>query len=362
MPDLSDPAGTPSRKHRVRGGHGLWLAVLVLLLLGLIHLASGKVDPARFFAPANLWTKLGLPILRSLVYISLGLLAGQMIESLGWTARLGRLARPILDWARLPDSAGAAFTAAFISGVLANTLLLTGWREGRLDKRGLYLANLLCNSLPVFFLHLPTTLFIALSLTGRAGLLYLAVMFLAASIRLLGVTAVSRAVMPPGPTRRDSEAPPRRSWKEVWAETWPKFIARLKRLAAIIVPVYAVVALLVEMGFFAWLRRALTGWVAAPFLPVEAMGLIVFAVMAEFTSGFAAAGALLESGALTVKEVVLTLLLGNVVATPIRALRHQMPQYMGIYSPAVGLKIILLNQSVRVASVVLAALLFTSLY
>jgi len=95
---------------------------------------------------------------------------------------------------------------------------------------------------------------------------------------------------------------------------------------------------------------------------MEAMSVVIFAVVAEFTSGFAAAGALLQAGSLGFKEIVLALLIGNVVATPVRALRHQLPHYMGIYSPGLGSQLLALGQGVRVLSVLLVTVLFAWWY
>jgi hypothetical protein len=63
---------------------------------------------------------------------------------------------------------------------------------------------------------------------------------------------------------------------------------------------------------------------------------------------------LLQSGALGAKEVVLALLVGNVVATPIRVLRHQWPHYMGVFSPALGTQLLFMGQFTRVISILLA--------
>lgn len=333
-----------------------WL-VLAVVIVGAFWLGA-EPGLSKFFQPRHIWSRLAEPLLRSLVYISLGLLAGQVIESLGWTNRLGRLVWPLIRWARLPGPAGTAFIAAFVSGVLANSILFTSWQEGRLTRRGLIMGNLLGNSLPMFLLHLPTTLFIALSLTGQAGALYMTLMFTASLLRLLGVGLISRLIMPQCAVCELDEPPARRPWREVWAETWPKFRVRLWRLIVIIVPVYTAVALLAEMGLFTWMRDASARWISGSFLPVESMGLIAFAVMAEFTTGFAAAGALLQAGAMSVKHITLALLIGNIVATPVRALRHQLPQYMGIYTPALGLEVMILTQVVRVISVVLVTLGF----
>ena len=129
-------------------------------------------------------------------------------------------------------------------------------------------------------------------------------------------------------------------------------------MLVIIVPVYVVVFLLARGGFFAWLSHALAGWVSSRSLPVEAMSVVVLAVAAEFTSGFAAAGALLQSGGLDSKEVVVALLIGNMVATPVRALRHQLPHYLGIYSPRTGAWLLAVGQGVRVASVLVVTVLY----
>lgn len=352
---------TGKKHHRKHAGPGLWILVSIILLIGLTYLAASKTDLSEFFSLNNMWNKVGKPILRTTIFISIGLLAGQLIESLGWTARLGRLVWPLLNWARLPAPAGAAFTSSFISGVLANSILFTSWQEGKLSKRGLILANLLCNSLPVYVLHMPTTLFIALSLTGKAGVLYMVMMFAAALLRFIGAAAVSRLIMPECDACSLGEVEPKRPFREIWSETWPKFKQRLVRLIIVIVPVYLAVVLLAESGFFQWMRTAMAGWITTTIIPVEAMSLVIFSLVAEFTSGFAAAGALIQSAALTTKQAVLALLIGNVVATPVRALRHQAPQYMGIYTPAFGIQIILINQSVRVVSVVLVIIGLTLL-
>jgi hypothetical protein len=102
----------------------------------------------------------------------------------------------------------------------------------------------------------------------------------------------------------------------------------------------------------------MAGWVSSTVMPLEAMSVVVFSVMAEFTGGFAAAGALLESGALSMKMVVVALLIGNVIATPVRALRHQLPHYLGIYSLSMGVTLLVISQCVRVMAVLLVTSAF----
>jgi hypothetical protein len=356
----SDKGRPHKRKNGL--GAGLWLFMAVLIIAAAVYLGQSQEKMLELLTLGNLWTKVGSPVIRTTVFISFGLLAGQLIESLGWTTRLGKLVWPLIRWARLPGSVGSSFTAAFVSGVLANTILYTGWQEGRLTKRGLVLGNLLNSSIPAYVLHMPTTMVVIISLTGQAGLLYVVLTFTAAWLRLALVAGVSRSIMPPCEACVLEPGPAGRSLKEVWRETWPKFKVRLRRLILIIVPVYLVVVVVAESGFFTWLRDVLTAWVTISFIPVESMSVVVFSVVAEFTSGFAAAGALLQAGTLSVKEVVLALLIGNIIATPVRTLRHQLPHYMGIFTPGLGMELLVVSQTVRVLSILVVGAFFVALY
>lgn len=356
----------PGRRHgagrKNGGGKGLWMALGVLVLAGALYLILTPALPPGLGRPGLWWDKLILPLVKTLVFIAAGLLLGQVIEGLGWTARLGLVVWPLVRQARLPQEAGAAFSAAFASGVVANTLLYTAWQEGRLNKRQLVLANLLNASLPAFFLHLPTTFFVVYALLSQVALIYFGLTLLAALLRCLGVVVLSRLILPPCPPLAGQSTAGAKPWREVWRETWPKFLGRLKRLLVIILPVYLAIFVLAQGGFFTWLGQTLAGWVSSRVLPAEAVSVVVFAVVAEFTSGFAAAGALLQAGSLGIKEVVIALLIGNVVATPVRALRHQLPHYMGIYSPGLGTQLLVMGQGARVLSVVLVTLLFAWWY
>ena len=56
--------------------------------------------------------------------------------------------------------------------------------------------------------------------------------------------------------------------------------------------------------------------------------------------------------------IFLALLIGNVTAFPIRALRHQLPHYMGIYTPRMGTQLLLMGQGLRVLSILLVGFVY----
>jgi hypothetical protein len=335
------------------------LAVLLSLAFLVFFFASPTIS-SSFGDPSFWWKRLGKPLLRMTFLISLGLFVGQIIEATGWTGRLSTLVRPLMRWGHLSDSSGASFTTAFVSGTAAQAMLVTFEEEGKLSRKEVVLTSLL-NGLPAYFLHLPTTFFIILPLAGVAGLLYLILTLAAALLRTVGLVTYSRLTLSPRSLEMVAGKREGQTWKSILQDTWKKFLRRLQRIMLLVVPVYLVVMIVSQLGFFSWLRLKLAGGITSAVVPLESMSVVIFSLVAEFTSGFAAAGALLDAGTLSVRETVIALLLGNVVATPVRALRHQLPYYMGIFRPKLGILLIALGQTLRVISVIIVGVAYVLL-
>jgi hypothetical protein len=327
-------------------------ALMVSLALSAVMLLVGVYGLAAFDWPTAV-RRLLMPLLRMLAFILVGLAAGQIIETLGWTRNLAILARPLFNFSRLGDRCGAAFTAAFFSGVAANAMLVEHYREGRIRRSQLFLTNFI-NQLPAFFLHLPTTFFIVVPLTKTAGLLYFLLTFLAALLRTLLLAVCGRLFLPPlaadrtpATTASDQQARAKPGLLTVIRQKLPR---RMLMIAIYVVPIYIAVFILNRLGVFAFAREGLARFVVTAAVPVESLSVVILSFVAEFTSGFAAAGALLDAGVLNVKQTVLALLMGNVLASPIRALRHQLPHYMGIFEPKMGTQLLIAGQALRISS------------
>ena len=315
------------------------------------------------------FSRLVVPLLRLMIFIAIGLLIGQIIEATGWTKTLAVLARPLFRFGNLGNHCSAAFTTAFFSGVAANAMLLDFYKEERITRGQLFLSNF-TNQLPAFFLHLPTTFFIVIPLTGLAGALYFLITFIAVVFRTMLILIFGRFWLPqpkpdnvrPEPDRaKEIQASPRKTEfnkKQIWDRLKSRLPGRISRITAYVVPIYTLVFVLNSLGLFTWLREVMAGYVVTTFMPMESLSVVILSFAAEFTSGFAAAGALLDAGVLTVKQTVLALLIGNVLAFPIRALRHQLPRYIGIFSPKMGTQLLLMGQGLRVTSIIMMGVLY----
>ncbi|WP_051328211.1 hypothetical protein [Desulfatirhabdium butyrativorans] len=340
-----------------------WRSIAVSITVSILLLTATHIwiHPV---GSAYLIHRLGKSLLRMIGMIAAGLLIGQWIESSGWTSRLAIVTRPFFRFGRLGPHLGASFMAAFVSGVTANSLLLTYYEEGKIGRKDVFLGNLM-NQFPAFFLHLPSTFFMVSALTRWAGMLYFALTFLAALLRttalVIGHRLFAKSALDADWQTAADERQTGREWKTQWKGVWTKALRRLTAVVVLVIPIYILVDMMQALKLFDTARDALAHLTVHHFVPVESLSIVVLSFVAEFTSGFAAAGALMGSGLLTVKQTVLALLLGNVIAFPIRALRHQLPNYMGIFSPGLGMQLLVTGQVFRVASIILIGALYAIL-
>ncbi len=306
--------------------------------------------------------KLLWPLVRLMMLITIGLFIGQIIEAKGWTKTLAVLARPLFRFGNLGTQCSAAFTTAFFSGVTANALLLDFLQEGKITRRQLFVSNFV-NQVPAFFLHLPTTFFIVVPLTGLAGVLYFLITFMAVMFRTILFLLYGYFFLPHQSDQtaqggHEISKESNSSMKGIWDRIKSRSPRRLTRIAVFIVPIYTLVFVLNALGIFKLLREALTDYVVTTVIPMESLSVIILSFAAEFTSGFAAAGALLDAGVLTIKQTVIALLIGNILAFPVRVLRHQLPRYIGIFSPKMGTQLLLMGQGFRIASIIFVGVIY----
>ena len=335
--------------------------LLVSLFVSVAVLSAGFFLIEDFNAD-RLISRLFWPLTRLMLFISIGLVAGQIIEASGWTHSLAVLARPLFRFSNLGNRCSAAFTAAFFSGVTANAMLLDFYKEGKISRHQLFVSNFM-NQLPAFFLHLQTTFFIVIPLTGWAGALYFLLTFVAVVLRTISLAfyghfRLQKEHVDSVVNINDSAASSHQKDRSIWQGVKQKFPGRIKKIAIYVIPIYILIFVLNDMGLFKITRQWLAGYVVTAFIPMEALSLVILSFTAEFTSGFAAAGALLDAGVLTVKQTTIALLIGNIIAFPIRALRHQLPRYMGIFSPKMGIQLLAVGQGLRVVSIIIVGTLY----
>ncbi|MFP3984165.1 MAG: hypothetical protein ACLFV2_10805, partial [Desulfurivibrionaceae bacterium] len=271
------------------------------------------------------------------------------------------LARPLIKAGKLSSITGASFTMAFFSGVSANSMLAEAFDQERLAKKELVLANLF-NSLPRFFLHLPTVFFLTVPLIEGAALIYVGITFCAALLQTFLVVLLGRFLLPGKPEDRSiapAQSPDRVSWLQAGRKCWQRFRKRIRKILKFMVPAYILFFLLNRLDVFDRVEDFLAAkaWFLA-WLPAKSLSIVIMHVTAEFSAGLAAASALLADESLTYNEVVMALLAGNVLAAPVRALRHQLPYYLGIFPSRLALELIGVSQIARIICIVTVGFIY----
>lgn len=300
-------------------------------------------------------TGLILPLLRLICVMAVSLIIAQALETFHWTAWIARLVSPLVRFARLSPLSGAAFSISFASPSAANALLAEGRAKGGMSRAELVLTNIL-NSTPAFLIHLPSLAAMAWSFLGAHACVYVGLVFSAALLRTGCAMAAGRLLLAP-PAGVAAHSPSTR--EPTLAVMFRRFKERLTKICLFTIPIYCLIYFLQQAGAFArletWLAVHLGG---LAFLHPGSLGIVAVFVAAESNAAFAAAAALIAGGTLSPEQAVLALLAGNILSSPMRAFRHQLPSYSGFFSPPTALLLVGVNQSLRAASLALAAVVY----
>lgn len=308
-----------------------------------------------------LFHKLVQPLCRLVLVMCAGLFVAGLLESLHWTRFVARLASPLARIGHLREVAGASFALAFFSPAASNSLLAEAHAAGELPRRELVFANLF-NSSPTFLVHLPTLFSMVFAFLGPRAFIYVGLSFAAAAARTACTIIAGRLLLPPPPTGCQSCAPPdsgKRSWKKAVELTLARFKKRITKLLLFTIPIYCLFFAMQQAGWFTLAEQWLADHAGVfSFLNPRAIGIIAMYLLAESGAAMSAAASLAASGALADHEVIMALLVGNIISTPMRALRHQLPSYAGFFSPVLALHLVLMNQLFRAASLIVVAALY----
>lgn len=306
---------------------------------------------------------LGLPLLRLLLSMSVGILLANVLEALRWEKFMARLVSPLVRISRLSGAAASSFVLAFFSGHSASTILSNAYSKGEMSKKELVLANLF-NSTPAYFIHLPGLAALSISILGKWGAIYIAIGMAGAILRTLGTAFAAHLILPPPPVAEAEDktkyaGKDKKKGKSFWAEVLRSFKRRFLQVIKFTVPIYILFYVLQQMGLF----EAMQNWLGEhagilSFLRPEGLGIVALSLSANSAAAMSAAASVLAGGTLDGTDIVAALTVGSIISSPVRAFRHQLPVYAGYYPPALALLLVACNQALRCLSLFLLLIVF----
>lgn len=311
-------------------------------------------------------TSFGL-LSRSLPPMVLGLILAELIVVYDAAERIAFVARPITRFSHLSDATGASFMMAFFSAASANSMLAGYYHDGVIEKRELFVASLV-NSFPATTMHWRSLLPVLIPLLGFTGLAYFGLLMLVGLLKTALVMAAGRLLLPGRPGAKAAEIifEDLRVGIGSVSKDRPHFGDALKisaraarpkvvRVVKMTTAIMFLVSVLIQVGAFDLLSQQLSG--IGGLLPLPAAGIsIIAAQFAGYIAAYTVAGGLLAAGEVTGKEVVVTLMIGNVITSAGWAVRWLIPSHAGIFGPRIGTELVICSTGLRNVLMILVAL------
>ena len=285
-----------------------------------------------------------------------GVVAAEFIVALGWVNKIAWITRPLTALGHLKPECGTSFLTAFLSPAAGNAMLVRHHESGLIDRREL-LVSAIVNTFPGIVMHWRTMLPIVIPLIGISGLVYYGLLVLVGFIKTIIALFMGRFYL----DRKNSSA----SWistknSSTISPSWNLLFESVKKSQKIIfrvirttIPITFVMFLLIHAGVFDHLNKGLAGLTDFLSISPESLSIVVTRIGSNI-GAFTVAGNLLYAGNITGREVVLSLLIGNLLASGIN-LRYLIPYYFGIFGPGMGLRILIVSTGLRM--VIMTALI-----
>lgn len=309
-----------------------------------------------------------LPPLKPLLNLFTGLAAGlffaSFLEALNLTQYIAKLTRPFVKYAHLNAVSATSFALALFSPASANAMLGEALQTKKISEKEVVISNLF-NSLPSTLTHIPTFFFMSFPILGRAAVIYTSISCITAFFRTAATILVGRVLLPACQIEQnitEQKLPEKKLAVQALSLAWKRFAKRLPRLLFIGIPVYFLMFYLQYFGCFKSLENWLVNSLGFDFLKPESLSIIVLYMAAELRASLVAGGTVYQAGLLTANEVVLALLIGNILSTPMRGIRHQLPAYASYYPAGFAVKLLCINQFSRAISTALVAVLYYWLF
>lgn len=287
-------------------------------------------------------------VVRLIVYISLGIALGWVLEALGVVRRLGHWVKPVIRWASLPPVCATAFVTALASQKAAGGMLSAAYSNREISRRSLILGGAAI-SFPSAMMKLRFAAPLLITTLGLAGLAYTGFVIVGSALVLTVVMIgghVWREAAPAGDGGAErAEAAETALARPGWRVAWERWRQLLPRVLLVAVPIYTLVAVLGETGFFGKLADTFPPQLER-FLPPEAMAVIVMQ-MGSTTRAVPVAQEFLNSGALSPASLFFALVTGYVISLPFRVMRRSLPSVLSLYPGRNGVWILVTSQSPR---------------
>ena len=287
----------------------------------------------------------------------IGIVLMELLIELGWIQKLGFMTAPFMRFGHLQEEVGVGFLASFGSPTAGNSMIADLNKKGLIDRKETLIASLV-TSFPATFIFVRDLLPVLIVLLGTTGLIYLGIVVAIGLLRTAITLIIGHILLPP----KKPLAIRQEINKKKFAHAFKSALSASSKPARRIIPAMVIAAIivfqLIDIRFFDMISVYMKGLPLLGYLPPEGMPVIA-AWFASNAGAYTIAGRLLADGILSSREIIIVLLTGRVLSSLVR-LRFTIPYYTGIFSPGLGMQImltsLLMQEGLTVVVIILLAL------
>ncbi|NJD78377.1 MAG: nucleoside recognition protein [Candidatus Methanoperedens sp.] len=287
----------------------------------------------------------------------IGIVLMELLIELGWIQKLGFMTAPFMRFGHLREEVGVSFLVTFGSPTAGNSMIAQLNKKGLINNKETLIASLV-TSFPATFIFLRDLLPVLVILLGTTGLIYLGIVVGVGFLKTAITLVIGRMMIPPKEAAVIRQEVKKKKLGAALKGAVSTSLAPLRRIIPTMVVAAIIVFQLIDIGFFDMISVYLKDIPALKYLPPQGLPVIA-AWFASNIGAYTIASNLMTEGIMSSKEIVITLLAGRVLSSIVR-LRFTIPYYTGIFSPKLGMQIMLLStlmqEGLTVIVIVLLAL------
>ncbi len=305
-------------------------------------------------------------LLRAVVFITAGVILGNIIAETGVLARLNRISRPIGRLCGLSEPCIISMLTMTVNATAGKSMLAGYVRDGKIDRVEV-IPTLLIGTFPsvlgeaLFRVQLPTAVVLLGPVVGVLHtLLNLFATALQASAAMLYSRLVLRGRQQILLPLTDRELPPVKLDRETIVtglrHAWPTLV----RVIPITVIATLVFSLLFAAGAMEIIGAAFDPVLQLLGLPGESSAAII-AQFIHFSAGYAAVASLMAEGVLVLKTALITLVIGTMIIITKIYLRYTGPLYLSLFGkdgPKVAAVTYLTSMAAKIVTILVILALF----
>lgn len=254
--------------------------------------------------------------------------------------RMFPLLKPMMQRAHFSPGSGLAFITAFGSPIAAVAMISELYAEKKIDKKEALLVTI-STWFPQTIYETIAYMFPLIPLLGMVGIVYILLFILNGLIVAILMFIIGRASL----TEKNYEFvmdDEKIAIKTALKRSVKSSMSLLKRISIMGLPISIIAFVLIDTGIFDTLPQYLS-WML---LPPDALAIIPLH-LANPMAAYITLADLMKKGILDFKLALLTLLVTSSFVSLRYIFAHRLPYYIGIFGPAVGMRITSVSATLR---------------